>query len=297
MSSSEKVINLTPEMAREWLPRVRTRPLIPSHAETLRQICMRGEWVLSTVPMCVRKDGSIGGGLHRLTAISKCPDGMVFPVRVLFGCTDAEIAAGDSGRPWSHAAILGESERLTQCARTMAHIYRASGVGLSSTYLVPFVDFLRPAHTKLLEYAPHCAKLVTSAPMRLAACLTMLEGGNEKYVLSTYRAMSLKDYANMPPIAAAFMRQASDMKLHADKLGDLLTRAHRVFSAREAQKSSLAVKDASAGLEWVKSMVVRYVHPTDDLAGQPAKPLRTMSQHERHARNVKGLTAFQRGLL
>ena len=95
--------------------------------------------------------------------------------------------------------------------------------------------------------------------MRLAGCISQLDGGDIEYITATYAALVTQDYDAMTPIAKALSRQVAIKNLQASNKYDALARGLKVFDIRRAALTKLMIDDAfsSAATELVRKVVTR----------------------------------------
>ena len=101
----------------------------------------------------------------------------------------------------------------------------------------PTIDQMRPiidaglgdAARALIEFCGSKRKYYATAPMKLAACITIMNGGNADFVLQQYRALCSLDFEAMSKSAQAIVRQV-DSKARANETREVLARGFRVLT-------------------------------------------------------------------
>ena len=107
----------------------------------------------------------------------------------------------------------------------------------------------------------------SAAPVRLAAAVTIMNGGDAEYVNQQYRALVLADYDSMSAAAKALTRQVSQMAGTGNNISgsaeskDKMARALKVFDKDRQHVSKIQISDADkdAAVEFVRSVLNRSV--------------------------------------
>jgi len=93
--------------------------------------------------------------------------------------------------------------------------------------------------------------------MKLAACITIMNGGNADFVLQQYRALCSLDFEAMSKSAQAIVRQVDSGKARAIETREVLARGFRVFDKDRHGISKIQISDADidAAVELVRSVL------------------------------------------
>jgi hypothetical protein len=93
--------------------------------------------------------------------------------------------------------------------------------------------------------------------MKLAACITIMNGGDADFVLHQYRAMCCLDFDAMSKSAQALVRQVDSGKTRASDTREVLARGFRVFDKDRHGVSKIQISDADmdAAVELVRSVL------------------------------------------
>lgn len=124
-------ILVSPSLAREWLDKnIRNRPINENHVLQLKRRMDNGEWVLNGQPIVFGSDGSLLNGQHRLNAVVKHGNGVLFDVR--FGVKPSTFDTMDDMNARSASDVIALSGSKYHVALASAiKLYNAiiQGVG------------------------------------------------------------------------------------------------------------------------------------------------------------------------
>lgn len=207
---SQKIVDVTPEMAKRWLERhnVGNRPIRPGVVKRYVAMMKAGQWVTSPDGIIFGGGDRLLQGQHRLTAIVK--SGVTCRMCVTRGVSNEAFKVLDRGAPRSVADVLGINKKLSEVARlgaTLMHDARAGFGSITDFQVGDVAEALREAHETLMGCCSSTAKIVTSAPFRLVACIRIMVGSDEEkeYILDTYRCMAISNVKDAPPVAQALL--------------------------------------------------------------------------------------------
>lgn len=129
-------------------------------------------------------------------------------------------------------------------ARLLAVIYNTARTGLTSQYLIPFVEGTRVAYSQLIDFCPKHQKLWSSAPIRAAAILRILMGGDKDYICLAYYSLVHMDFETMSPVIQTLFKQMTAQSGKASQV-DLFCRAYKAFDVRNAGMTAIVVSDTA----------------------------------------------------
>ena len=245
MAIQTRIAKVTPVIARGWLEQnTINRPLRRSVVESYIAAYMRGEHRLTHQGVAFADTGELLDGQHRLTAISEMPDNWSAEMMVTTGLPASSFDAIDQGLKRSHSDVLKIPSGQAAVARYLATIYETSRVGITSQFLVPFVEGVDVAYGRLVGFCPKSTKTWSSAGVRSAAILQMMNGGDKDYISMTYYALNHMDFDSMPPVAKALFRQYTKGLVSAHGY-DLFCRAYKAFDLRNASLNTIQISDTS----------------------------------------------------
>lgn len=248
---------ITPAAAQQLLERnTDNRPLRNTHVETLRLSFTRGEYRTTHQGIAFSKSGRLIDGQHRLTAISQCPAGMVFPMYVTTGADEEVFKLTDTGLRRNAGDLLGISQGLAAVCRYLAIIHNGHNTGVTADYLAPFVKRVTPLYEDLVFFCPTAQKTWSSSCIRAAAVVRMLEGEDRDYIKIVYHALVHAEFDAMPPVAQCLFRQHLDGKASLRSY-DMFARALKVFDKSYSQLSKLQITDSANAVARVREVLIR----------------------------------------
>ncbi|GJH25801.1 hypothetical protein [Caballeronia novacaledonica] len=119
-------------------------------------------------------------------------------------------------------------------------------------------------HGMLLDFCGGQVRTWSSAPVRAAAVLTMMNGGDIDYVLLVYRALVTNDLGDMTPSAHALVRAYMRGQIKAANPYDLFCRPLRVFDVTRRNLTRIEIRDQAMMIADMRHVV------TAKLFGKPA---------------------------
>lgn len=238
-----EIVNVTPQMASDWLKlNTDNRPLRRSVVDGFKYALMRGEYITTHQGIAFSDKGVLLDGQHRLTAISELRDG-AYQMLVVRGVSVDAFKVMDIGVKRTNADALKENPRLVEVARLAATYADATNRRPTPTSLIPYIEKIEPHYRDLMEFCPTYSKVWTSAPVRLAAIVAMLRGGDADYIKAIYRAMVKADFKAMPSIAQALYRaQVNGTLISSDRI-DMMARFFYAFDKKRAHNTTVRIAD------------------------------------------------------
>lgn len=254
-----KVMRITPPVAREWLKRnVLNRPLRSSVVDALKTAFLRGEYKVTHQGIAFDQDGNLLDGQHRLTAIGMMPENFSIEMLVARGLSCDAFQAIDIGLKRSAGDVLNVPQGLAAISRFMAAIVETQKNAITPQLLVPYVAGLERPYRRLVDYTPTVNKTWSSAAVRSAAVLRMLEGGDLDYIQISYHALNHSEFDAMAPVVQALYRQQVKGLVRAGGL-DIFARAFRAFDARRQGMDRIQITDSSVFLSDTRDLIYRVV--------------------------------------
>jgi hypothetical protein len=255
-----EVVNVTPAIAKQWLQMNRkNRPVRPSHVEKLRTSFERGEYVQTHQGVAFDVDGELVDGQHRLMAIALIEEtAATFPMLVTHGLPreKAFMVVDTSQAIRTLSDVLGVDRRPAEVGMFLARIHMGSS-RVTPAYAAPFVSLVTPTHDDLLAFCSTSAKTWSSGPVRAAAVISIMRGGDADYVKLIYRALVLTDLGSMPPIVMALFKSHIQGKVRAGNSYDIFARSLKAFDPKKANLSKVLINDATKDIaelrEWLNS--------------------------------------------
>lgn len=224
--------------------------------KTLQGIIARGEWQACHQGGALDWNGTLFDGHHRLTAISL--QEQTLPMWFKIGCNPSENMVIDQGAVRTTADVLSLDKKLAETLRLAAFIHyktRKPSSAQISTLLgwSPLVD----AHQAIHDACPRAVTFFSSSPMRLAACLRIIDGSPLDFVATQWRSLILGDYSAMSRCAQALTKQVHEKRVRVGNTYDTLARGLVVFDDKKQLLTKIQVKDAMESVRYAKAIFLR----------------------------------------
>lgn len=257
-----KKVDVTPELARWFLKRSNGNQVRVganggiklAHLKVLKGIIARGEWKATHQGGAVDWNGMLFDGHHRLTAIAEQTE--TLPMWFKIGCDPAENMAVDQGAVRTTADTLQMDKREAEILRLAAKV--TYGWGKPTPLQIEDMSARVPLvqkHRLLIAACYSSKRYFSSTPIRLAACVQMLEGSNEDYILQQWRALGLSDYDTMSKCSKALTRQFMDGKIRSSDTYDTLARGLVVFDKSKSDLSKIQINDQVDAAKTIKAII------------------------------------------
>lgn len=254
------VMLITPEIAQQMLDASGgNRALRKWYVDLLAHAMKRGEWRVTSQGIGFDVLGQLNDAHHRLTACVQ--SGVSFESVVVFGLRVDAYQVIDIGMKRTTGDLLNEPKDIADVLRLGCQ-YATRNTKPTIDQMNPFIDAgLGNAAWGLKNFHASRGKYFASAPMKLAACITAMNGGDAGYVLDQYKALCTSDFDNMSPSAKALYRQVQANKVRANDTRDTLARGLRVFtkSKSEITKIQIGESDADDAVDLVRTVLTRAV--------------------------------------
>lgn len=262
------VLNISPKVAQQMLlTSVGNRKMRGLHVKRLADAMLRGEWRVISQGIGFDVTGALRDGHHRLSAVVEA--GVVVPMTVVLGMPETAYQVTDTGMSRTYAERLGEDRRVADVLTLGAQIVHAQGVPTVDQILLLRNSDLYEVAKSLYEYCPSTRRNYSTAPVRLAACVEVLNGSSRDFVFRQYRALCLLDFDSMTQSAKAYVRQVDSAIIrHKRYLGqgsgrrEQLARALRVFDEdrKDLQKIQINENTTAASVEFVRQVLSSAIH-------------------------------------
>ena len=240
-----KTQTITPELAAEMLATSAGNRKLREHwVKWLAGSMSRGEMRVTSQGIGVDVNGNLRDGHHRLEACVR--SGAPFTTVVVYGIPVDAYEVIDIGVKRTYADRLDMPKNISEI------------ISLGCYYAIgersPSVDQMRPyIQTRLTVIAQDllsaCVsnrRYYSSAPMKLAACITVMDGGDADFVFGQYRALVNFDINAMTQSSRALVRQVENDNVKAVNTEDTLARGLRVFDQSRSGISKIQINAAHA---------------------------------------------------
>ena len=252
------VMDVTPELARQMLATSSgNRPMRQWFVNLLASAQKRGEWRITNQGIGFDVHGHLRDGHHRLTAIVQ--SGVTIRTVVVFDMPESAFEVIDTGMTRSCADRMGEDKRVVDVLRF--------GCEIACSTARPTIDQMRPyvecgfgdVTRSLIGYCGAACKTYSSAPFKLGAVISVMDGCDSEFVFQQYRAMVALDFDAMSSSAVALVRQFAKHEATIKSRYDILARAFRVFdpARRNLSKIQVGADDRLAAVDRVRIVLRR----------------------------------------
>lgn len=250
-----EIVNVTPQMASDWLSRnTGNRALRRTTVDGLKAAFGRGEYVMTHQGIAFSEDGTLLDGQHRLSAISEMRDG-TYPMLVTRGLSEKSFEAMDIGVKRTAAdALRAEDRRLVEAAKLVASMCAANRSSVTPTMLIPIIHNIERNHNALIAFCPTVSKVWSSAPVRVAAVMSIKAGQDVDYVRTVYHALVMGKFPAMPPAAQAIYKANVEGRVRANDRADMIARCLVVFDQTRSSTTRVQVKDPNLAVQAVRQM-------------------------------------------
>lgn len=260
MKIDVQMTTVTPEMAIDWLDSSNNgnRRLRVWWAEAMAAAIRRGEWITTHQGIAFSESGRLIDGQHRLKAIALA--NRQVDVFVFNGVPEQAFSVLDIGVKRTVADTTGLSKKTSEAARFL------TALKFGGSYTPTLVSAVAAAgveeiHERLQAYCSTTRAIFSSAPVRSAAVLLVMDGYPEEVVFKAYADTLNQRFDVMTPVAQSFVRQVIAGKIAAfgGKHLDLLARALKFMNPQNAELTKIQCTDAdaSAAAAYGRELIVR----------------------------------------
>jgi hypothetical protein len=250
------IMEITPDIARQLLnTSPGNRKIRGWHVYALADAMTRGEWRVTSQGIGIDTNGNLRDAHHRLMAVIK--SNVTIRSLVVMGLPVNAYEVIDTGIKRNLSDLLQENKRVTDILNAAASIV------YDNRRIVP-VDQMRPImDTGLYDTAKslikHCGatrSFYSSAPIKLAACITIMDGGDADYVMQQYKALCTLNFKLMSMSAMSLVKQVNDGKASVknNTRKDIIARGLRVFDVKQIDSDESRIKPED--LEAAKNLVL-----------------------------------------
>lgn len=254
---SAMAVTITPEIAADMLATSSgNRTMRPSYVARLAEAMTRGEWRITNQGIGFDASGALRDGHHRLSACVL--SGVPIRTMLVLGMPTTAYQVIDTGVVRSYADRLELprhlAEVVTWAATILHHGMHPSAVSVEQILPITRTPLFSLAQN-LIDVCNKRRAYVTATPMRLAACIAVMQGHEKAWVWQQYEALSLMNFEAMTPMSQALVRQIQNGSMFKTANGkggsisrfDQLTRGLRVFDESSAHINRLVI--APGGVE------------------------------------------------
>lgn len=233
------IVMMTPEMASALLSRNESnRNLRKYWVGELASAIKSGEWKLTHQGVAISKSGRLLDGQHRLQAIVSA--GIAVPITLSENCDEESFAYIDKGVKRSIGDSLGITNKVAEIIKFLIMLdgSRSDRPGMALRF---YESELGDCASRLYRNCGVTRRVASSAPVKAAATLVMIESGRRKDVIENYKDFVLVNYNRMTPALLQFERQISTGLAKSDNKWDTFCRSYKCFSLFNTKISVLKI--------------------------------------------------------
>jgi hypothetical protein len=237
---SARVMQITPGLASEMLATSSgNRKIRQWWVKWLASAISRNEMRVTSQGIGFDVTGSLRDGHHRLEAV--VASGLPIETVVVYGMRIDAYRVIDIGVKRSVADRINTSKSVAQIIKLGCQ-YALSEYFPSTEQMQPYMDagFLDIA-CEISNIAATNRRYYSSAPMKLAACVTIMDGGDANFVTEQIRALCAFDINSMSEATKALVRQVENDNVKSTDTEDVLARGLRVFDKRRSGLSKIQI--------------------------------------------------------
>lgn len=253
-------VNVTPDLAKLMLETSPgNRRLRAWHIDMLAALQQRGEWKLTHQGAAFDWNGALRDAHHRLHACVK--SGITVQMLVTTGLDPAAFDAVDQGINRSLSDVTGIDKRVAEPLRLGTSLARKSTRVTPTQVQEIAAGGLLDALTNLVDYCGSTRRYYSTAPIKLAASATIMNGGDSNFVFGQYRALCVLDFDAMTQCSKALVRQVDSSKVKSNDVRESVARGLRVFDVNRADISKIQVStaDVAASVEMVSALLLESI--------------------------------------
>lgn len=245
---SAMAMTITPEIAAAMLATSSgNRKLRKEYLERLSAAMTRGEWQVTNQGIGFDTTGALRDGHHRLSACIR--SGVPIRSMVIFGMPTTAYEVIDTGALRNYGDRLNEPKKIAEVLSFAAIVAFRSPVVTASQIAPLKATALHRLSGQLLEHCSATAQYFSSAPMRLAACIAVMQGNDRAWVFGQYRALCISDFDAMTSASQSLVRHVQ--RTQEQRMGsqgtahrlEVLARGVRVFDENRAHNAKIQLKE------------------------------------------------------
>jgi hypothetical protein len=276
---SSTFMMITPDIARSMLATsTGNRKLRRSHIKDLSEAILRGEWRPTNQGIGFDDNGILKDGHHRLNAVIRA--NQPIQIQVTFGMPSNAVEVIDCNIVRTYADRMLVNKWIAETLRLAAQIAfwccKPSVEQLKTVAATGIYDISE----ELLAYCGGKEKIVSTSNFKLAAVLSVLNGGDKNYVFDQYRALCLANYKDMSPITQALnklIQRGGIYKICRRSDHTVMAYGFKVLDAKNANFSSIRFSEGEILNARLKAKEIMY----------KKEPLRSMLNTESQIEIVK----------
>jgi hypothetical protein len=250
-------MTVAPEMAAEMLTTSPgNRKIRAWYVKQLAAAMTRGEWRVTSQGVGFDIHGRLRDAHHRMHAC--VASGVPFETVVVMGISEDAYGAIDTGMKRNHGDLLSVDKRVAEV------VALGSAIALNtnrptSAQMMPIVNgSLGQSADALIRFCPSTSRFFSCTSMRLAACISIMDGGDADWIMAQYHALVHHEPTVMTDAAHALVRNVHQGTADAIRKMDALARGLKIFDPSKQHMTRIAVSedDISAAYARVRSVIL-----------------------------------------
>jgi hypothetical protein len=240
-----KIEIVTPETAAKFLQKNNGNRNYRKHwVNQLASIIKKGEWQVTHQGIAFDKEGNLLDGQHRLLAVISA--GMPIMINVtkgadpeIFKCIDVGVKRSIADATRLHVRTAEVCSFLGRVigTRTGSGITPQEAIEISQNRVGELSD-------ELINMCGMAVKIFSSAPIRAAAIILVMDSHDKDYVFNTYYDMVHMDLAKLPPICLSMVKQTHENNKMGRNAYDLFARGLKFLDYSKRNNSKLLVSES-----------------------------------------------------
>lgn len=248
------IMDITPEVAKQLLgTSPGNRKTRRWHVDSMSDSMARGEWRVTSQGIGIDRNGHLRDAHHRLMAVIK--SGVTIKSVVVMGLPLNSYEVIDTGIKRNLSDLLNENKRVTDILNVAAAIVFDARRTVSVDQMRPIIDSgLYDTAKSLINFCGTARSFYSSASIKLAACTTIMGGGDADYVMQQYKALCTLNFKIMSTASMSLVKQVDDGKANAKySRKDTIARGLRVFDVKQkdCDKSNIKQEDLEAASRFI----------------------------------------------
>lgn len=230
------VQTITPGEA-QWMLRMnkQNRPIRHNHIKKMAEDMKAGAWQVTHQGIAFNKLGELIDGQHRLNAIVE--SGRAVTMAVTYGCDCSAFTIIDQGIKRSTSDITGWDRKIAEVLNLAMYLTFGSHPTTDQVFRLNGSDIHNVA-SRLMKDCATIRATYSSAPVKLAAVVNIVQDNDYDFVIEQYRALVLLDFNTMTKCSQALVKQMTGRKMNRN---ELFARALVVFNKAESNRETIRV--------------------------------------------------------
>jgi len=248
-------------------------------------VMKEGGWRLTHQGIAFCKDGRALDLQHRMLAIIE--SGVEIDLMVTEGLSPEAFEAIDQHERRSAADALRQDKKLIEVAKMFLSI-AGGGLRLNPTILQlgEVAAIIEDAHAALVKACPTTRKLYSSAPMRAAAVMLMLERPDKsEQIIETYRNLVLAHSELWTPVMHSFNRQINTNISNSGSSAvriDIVARGLVVLNPDKSDLSKVQIKDSAIADLRARTLAILDFDDAEEKEELAKLPIKSLTEQQKH---------------